>query len=103
MKTHSPFFGRLILTAHLLTPLVPLSAAEPLIRLAENGTARHAIVIDSTETATAAERFAAEELALFLQKITGAAFPIVKEGEQAGPGIYAVSYTHLTLPTKRIV
>jgi hypothetical protein len=77
-----------LLTALLLTPLDPLSAAEPSIRLAENGTARHAIVIDAAETATAAERFAAEELALFLQKITGAAFPIVKEGEQAGPSIY---------------
>jgi hypothetical protein len=77
-----------LLTALLLTPLDPLSAAEPSIRLAENGTARHAIVIDAAGTATEAERFAAEELAVFLQKITGAAFPIVKEGENAGPGIY---------------
>ena len=77
-----------LLTALLLTPLDPLSAAEPSIRLAENGTARHAIVIDAAQTATEAERFAAEELALFLKKVTGAAFPIVKEGEHAGPGIY---------------
>jgi hypothetical protein len=56
--------------------------------LAENGTARHAIVIDAAGTATEAERFAAEELAVSLQKITGAAFPIVKEGENTGPGIY---------------
>jgi hypothetical protein len=47
-----------------------------LIHLAEKGVARHAIVIDAAQTATEAERFAAEELALFLQKITGAAFPI---------------------------
>jgi hypothetical protein len=78
----------LLTTLLLLAPLTTLSAVEPSIRLAENGTARHAIVIDAAGTATEAERFAAEELALFLKKITGAAFSIVKEGEQAGPGIY---------------
>lgn len=77
-----------LLVALLLAPLATLPAAEPLIHLAENGVARHAIVIEAAETATEAERFAAEELALFLQKITGAAFPIMKEGEQTGPGIY---------------
>ena len=79
---------RLTLIATLLASFTTLPAAEPSIRLAENGVARHAIVIDAAGTATAAERFAAEELALFLQKITGAAFRIVKEGDHTGPGIY---------------
>jgi hypothetical protein len=72
----------------LLPPLAALPAAEPSIRLAEDGVARHAIVIEAGGTATEAERFAAEELALFLKKITGAAFSIVKESEYAGSGIY---------------
>jgi hypothetical protein len=75
------------LTALLLASLASLAAAEP-VRLSNKGVARHAIVVDATETATAAERFAAEELALFLKKITGAEFSIVKEGEHGGPGIY---------------
>ncbi|NUQ64056.1 MAG: DUF4838 domain-containing protein [Pirellulales bacterium] len=89
-------FKTFLLTALLLTSLVALRAAdaprpaapEKRIRLAENGVRRHAIVVGNAETATAAERFAAEELALFMQRITGAAFPIVKEGERNGPGIY---------------
>jgi hypothetical protein len=78
----------LTLLTLLAALLATLPAAEPSIRLAENGIARHAIVIDAAGTATEAERFAAEELALFLKKITGATFPIVKEGGQKGPGIY---------------
>jgi hypothetical protein len=77
-----------LLTALLLIPLAALPAADPSIRLADNGTGRHATVLEAAETATAAGRFAAGELAHFLQKITGVAVPIVKEGEHAGPGIY---------------
>lgn len=72
----------------LLAPLTVLPAAEPPVRLAEGGTTRHAIVIEAGGKATEAERFAAEELAHFLKKITGAVFPIVEEGGQAGPGIH---------------
>ncbi|MFM8538644.1 MAG: DUF4838 domain-containing protein [Planctomycetaceae bacterium] len=80
--------ARALLVLLLVMPLSAPRAAEPAVRLAENGVARHAIVVDAAEGATPAEQFATGELALFLRKITGAAFPIVKEGEQAGPGIY---------------
>jgi len=80
--------ARALLVLLLVMPLSAPRAAEPAVRLAENGVARHAIVVDAAGGATPAEQFATGELALFLRKITGAAFPIVKEGEQAGPGIY---------------
>lgn len=56
-----------LFTSLLLAPLTALPVAEPSIRLAENGIARHAIVIDAAETATAAERFAAEGICLASQ------------------------------------
>lgn len=85
-----------LLTSLLLTPLMGIKASEPpglvareeQVRLAENSVTRYAIVVGDDATFTAAERFAAEELALFLKKITGALFPIVKEDEHDGPGIY---------------
>jgi hypothetical protein len=85
-----------LLASLLLVPLVEIEAAEspePVaseeqVRLAEDSVTRYAIVVGDEETSTAAERFAAEELALFLQKITGASFPIVKEDKYDGPGIY---------------
>lgn len=79
---------RPLVAALLLAPIAALPAAEPSLRLAANGLARYAIVIDAAGKATDAEQFAAEELALFLKKITSAAFSIVKEGGQTGPGIY---------------
>ena len=77
----------------LLGSWAGLIAAEPVardkqIRIAEGGVTRYAIVVGDDQAATAAERFAAKELALFLQNITRATFPIVKEGEHDGPGIY---------------
>jgi len=71
-----------------------LSACESKVEKAESlplaggGTTRHAIVIAPDPESIPAERFAAEELRLFLGKITGAEFPIVREGEHKGPGIY---------------
>ena len=59
--------------------------AEPL-QLARDGTT--ACHIASSPTATPAEQFAAEELALFLEKITGAEFPIVAGGTHEGPAIH---------------
>lgn len=72
-----------LLMSLLLTPLAGNEAADP-----PEPVTRYAVVVGDEETSTAAERFAAEELALFLQKITGATFPIVKEDECDGPGIY---------------
>ena len=93
----SSFEGRLgsMLLLVSLAVLLPaaVAIADPQVRLVEKGIVRHAIVLDATETITAAERFAAEELAFFLRKITNANFSIVKEGEQTGPGIF-VGQTH---------
>ncbi len=58
------------------------------LKLAGGGTTNHAIVVSPDAESTPAERFAAEELRLFLGKITGAEFRIVQEGEHKGPGIY---------------
>lgn len=58
------------------------------ILLAEGGSARHAIVVAPEAGTTPSERFAAEEIQLFLGKITGAKFAIVQESEHKGPGIF---------------
>ncbi len=64
------------------------SPAEGAVTLASGGTARHAIVVPDSEFEP--ERYAAGELAEFLQRVTGAAFPIVRESELAPgqPAIY---------------
>lgn len=85
-----------LLASLLLAQLEGIEAAEPSepiareeqVRLAEDFVTRYAVVVGSEETSTATERFAAKELALFLQKITGATFPVVKEDECDGTGIY---------------
>ncbi|MAX40087.1 hypothetical protein [Gimesia sp.] len=64
-----------LLVSLLLTPLAGNEAADPpepvareeQVRLAEDSVTRYAVVVGDEETSTAAERFAAEELALLPQ------------------------------------
>ena len=58
------------------TPLIPVFE-ETSIKLADNGTTAYKIVI--SDTASAAEEYAANELATYLGRATGATFPIVKD------------------------
>lgn len=57
----------------LVTLIASIAAAEP-IRLAENGKSSYVILIGANPNIT--ERFAAEELQKYLEKITGAKLPI---------------------------
>jgi len=57
----------------------PLSAS---LRIASHGQARARIVVAAGAPAT--ERFAADELALFLHVVTGAAFPVAEDGGRPG-------------------
>jgi len=74
--------------------LVSLSAADclasapaPLLVVARDGRSEYAIVLAAQPSE--AERFAAEELAAFLQRGTGAELPIVAESEfSGGRGIF---------------
>ena len=68
----------------LFSTLLPSTAlAEPL-RLAAAGKTRYVIVVDPE--ATAAEQYAAGELAAFLKQVTGADFPVQTTAETpAGP------------------
>jgi hypothetical protein len=58
------------------------------VKMAKDGCPLVAIVTAPEGVATPAEEFAAGELALFLKQITGAEFPIVGEGANAGPAIH---------------
>lgn len=63
----------LCLLALLTLTCLSSASADPL-RLAEGGKTRYVIVVDPA--ATAAEQHAAQELAAFLQQVTGAAYPV---------------------------
>lgn len=73
MKKHSIFMkkfvsGKALILAVLFLSVLPVNAAE--WRLADDGVSKSVVVI--SEVADAAERHAAEELAYFLSKVTGA-------------------------------
>jgi len=70
----------------LISAAVVISGRAETLQLAQDGTTTYQIV--SPSTATPAEQFAAEELALFLGKVTGAEFPIVEGGAHNGPAIH---------------
>lgn len=67
--------------------MAPASAQAARLQLAAGGTTEYSIVIGAE--AAAAERLAAEELALFLGRMTGADFPVVHAnvGAASGPEI----------------
>ena len=69
MSRHVP----LCLIVLLAGWLAPMALAAPL-RLATGGKTRYSIVVDPS--ATAAEKHAAAELAVFLKQVTGADFPV---------------------------
>ncbi len=79
MARHTP----LCLIVLLTFSLASMAHAAPL-RLATGGTTRYVIVVDPD--ATAAERHAAAELAVILQQVTGANFPVTTTAETpSGP------------------
>lgn len=72
-----------ILTVLLLSGVVLLPLAAGTLQLSKSGRTHYSIVYSS------GEKEAAEELKLHLDQITGAKFPIVKEGRSVkGPAIY---------------
>ncbi len=82
---HGPAMNQ-ILPLLLLVPLSaadsPAAAPAPLLVVARDGRSEYAIVLGAKPTQ--AERFAAEELAVFLKRGTGAELPIVAESEFSG-------------------
>ena len=61
--------------------LLAAASSGPALELALDG--RTAYVVVQAANATAAERFAAQELTNFLHRITGASFPVVAETNPA--------------------
>ncbi len=75
--------------ACLLTAAGTALPAQTALTLAQEGRTTYRVVTGAEAGAT--ERFAAEELTNFLQRVTGAAFPVVPETDAeagAGPAIY---------------
>src|SRR5512137_1553654 len=82
MNSHRRSVLRISL-ASLVLGLVVSAPAWPSLTLARGGQAKARIVVASGASET--ERFAADELALFLHIVTGATFPVVEDpGEPGG-------------------
>lgn len=85
MNLNQPGAGRTIIGVVLSLALsLSLGQAAPAVKLAEGG--RALVVLVVADQPTPAEETAAQELATYLEKITGAVFSVVKEAELPGPG-----------------
>ena len=73
-----------LITALLMVPLASsyVAEAQEMITIARDGKTDYRIV--RSNRATEPEKFAVEELATFLKRVTGAEFPVVAEGSLAG-------------------
>jgi len=69
---------------------VPAATATPAVDFVVSTEETTKTCITLAETASPAEKTAANELATYLEKVTGASFPIIKPGEAAGRQVIAV-------------
>ena len=82
--SRSPWTAHAARGAALVLALVVSSSSTTAVTVARGGRTELRIVV--AEQATAAERTAAEELASYLEQVTGARFPLVAETRASGVG-----------------